>query len=200
LAGLENLTKLGLTGTQVTDAGLKELAPFKKLTQLDLSDEQVTNASLRTLREFGLLHAMRGFAWGKDSAYPKSADEVISFRLRGTKVTDPGLKELAPLKNLVALNLIGSKMTGAGLKDLAHLKNLATVSFDVTDASLLALGEIGLLHLLGQARAKDGSRPKSEIDVDALNLGGQNAHYGQRFKPKGGKVAPCGIRCLGAAP
>jgi hypothetical protein len=37
-------------------------------------------------------------------------------------VTDAGLKELAPLKNLTYLNLGSTQVTNAGLKELATLK------------------------------------------------------------------------------
>ena len=39
-------------------------------------------------------------------------------------MTDAGLKELAPLKNLTALDLGDTQVTDAGLKELAPLKNL----------------------------------------------------------------------------
>lgn len=39
-------------------------------------------------------------------------------------MTNAGVKELAPLKNLTALFLIRTKVTNAGLKELAPLKNL----------------------------------------------------------------------------
>ena len=38
-------------GTQVTDAGLKELAGLKQLQTLDLSSTQVTDAGERQLRK-----------------------------------------------------------------------------------------------------------------------------------------------------
>jgi|GEM_PF-2505728 len=48
---------------------------------------------------------------------------VIEVQLSNTKVTDAGLKELAPLKNLTTLDLGGTNVTDAGLKELAPLKN-----------------------------------------------------------------------------
>ena len=41
-----------------------------------------------------------------------------------TKVTEAGLKELTPLKNLTTLDLSYTQVTDAGLKELAALKNL----------------------------------------------------------------------------
>jgi hypothetical protein len=49
LAPLTQLTTLNLSGTQVTDAGLKDLAPLTQLTTLDLSYTAVTDAGLKEL-------------------------------------------------------------------------------------------------------------------------------------------------------
>ena len=49
---------------------------------------------------------------------------LTALNLGHTKVTDPGLKELAPLKNLKILSLFKTKVTDAGLKELAPLENL----------------------------------------------------------------------------
>ena len=43
---------------------------------------------------------------------------VIKVNLFGSEVTDAGLKELAPLKNLTVLILADTQVTKAGLKDL----------------------------------------------------------------------------------
>src|SRR5262249_48678874 len=55
LAKLKNLTKLDLRDTKVTPEGLKRLAPLKKLTLLRLSEGQMSDANLQVLREIGLL-------------------------------------------------------------------------------------------------------------------------------------------------
>jgi hypothetical protein len=47
-----------------------------------------------------------------------SGKPVVAVNLGGTKVTDAGLKELAPLKNLTELYLTGTKVTDAGVKEL----------------------------------------------------------------------------------
>ena len=43
-------------------------------------------------------------------------------------VTAASLKELAALKNLIALNLTGTWVTDAGMKELAALRNLRILS------------------------------------------------------------------------
>src|SRR5206468_2949149 len=68
-----------------------------------------------------------------------------------TDVTDAGVKELAGLKSLQALNLFNTKLTDAGLKELAGLKSLQTLDLSftqVTDAGLKELGGLKGLQTL----------------------------------------------------
>jgi internalin A len=150
LAALKNLTHLDLRNTEVTDAGVKELAPLKNLTYLLLEDAKVTDGTLRTLREIGLLHALSGTS-DQDGKMPTSPDDVLLLDLSHTPVTDRGLMELAPLKNLTDLRLDRKQ---------------------VTDGTLRALREIGLLHALGKMSAKGGKRPTSPDGVVSLDLNG----------------------------
>ena len=74
LAALKNLTKLDLSETKLTDAGLKELAKLQSLTTLELrSNPGVTDASVKELKQL---------------------KQLITLDLRGTKVTNLGLHEL----------------------------------------------------------------------------------------------------------
>ena len=66
---------------------------------------------------------------------------VLTIDLRA-KVTDAGLKELAPLQNLVSLDIGLTKVTDAGVKELTALKNLNTLylcSTKVTNAGQKAI-------------------------------------------------------------
>src|SRR5437660_1373306 len=58
----------------------------------------------------------------KDPAKP-----VITVDLYGTRVTDLGLKELAPLRGLQKLDLSHTRVTDLGLKELPPLKGLQTL-------------------------------------------------------------------------
>ena len=51
LAALKNLTNLNLSFTKVTDAGVKELAALKNLTTLDLGETKVTDAGVKELQK-----------------------------------------------------------------------------------------------------------------------------------------------------
>src|SRR5271170_1713675 len=63
---------LDLYGTQVTDAGLKDLKELKNLTLLNLGFTQVTDAGLKDLKEL---------------------KNLTSLNLQDTKVTDKGVDE-----------------------------------------------------------------------------------------------------------
>jgi len=72
-ADLEKVTKLYLRDTQITDAGLKELAKLQKLTDLRLSGTQITDAGLKEVAKL---------------------ENLTSLYLGGTKITDAGVAEL----------------------------------------------------------------------------------------------------------
>ena len=88
---------LDLYNTQVTDAGLKELAGLKNLTDLVLVCKQETDAGLKELA--GL-------------------QNLTYLELYSESVMDAGLKEFAALKNLTSLYLYNTKVTDAGMKEL----------------------------------------------------------------------------------
>src|SRR5688572_11937116 len=71
------VTRVELSKSKLTDAGLKQLAAFKSLTYLDVSGTQVTNAGLKDLAAFA---------------------DLEELNLSGSKVTDAGLNDLASLR------------------------------------------------------------------------------------------------------
>jgi WD40 repeat protein/serine/threonine protein kinase/Leucine-rich repeat (LRR) protein len=71
--------------------------------------------------------------------------KLTILELGETKVTDAGLKELASLTNLTRLSLKNTKVMGAGLKELAPLKSFQALNLQgaqVTDASLKELASL----------------------------------------------------------
>ena len=58
-------------------------------------------------------------------------------------MTDVGLKEIAALKNLTALDLSYTKVTDAGLKEITALKNLALLNLTSTRVTFAGLKDIG---------------------------------------------------------
>jgi len=75
---------------------------------------------------------------------------VVAVDLRNTKVTDAGLKNLAPLTQLQTLDLRETEVTDAGLTNLAPLTQLQTLYLNtkVTDAGLKDLAPLTQLQTL----------------------------------------------------
>src|SRR4051794_31131219 len=67
------------SSTQVTDAGIKEIANIKGLSSLRLDSTQVTDTGLKEIAKH---------------------KKLTSLNLTGTKVTDVGLTDLANLRQL----------------------------------------------------------------------------------------------------
>jgi Leucine-rich repeat (LRR) protein len=100
-AGLENfkdcnnLTVLHLTNTSVSDAGLAHIKDCKKLQTVALNDTQVTDeglASLKGCKELGLNGTQ---ITDKGLAYLKGCKDLSFVRVRGTKVTPEGVAAFA---------------------------------------------------------------------------------------------------------
>src|SRR5262249_39814863 len=96
----------------------------------NLNADDAEDRAVKAIEELG----------GKVTRDEKADGEpVISVDLRGTKVTDAGLKVLKDLRNLQTLELAGTEVTDAGLKDLKDLKNLHELYLSgtkVTDTGL----------------------------------------------------------------
>jgi hypothetical protein len=143
LAPLTDLKSLHLTHSGVSETGVKELAPFRKLRQLRLG--RMNDRTLRALREVGLLHALGD---GEDGRMPGGPDEVVSLNLGHTDVTDGGLKELAGLGRLRTLDLRFTGVTDAGMKELRRFADLKHLGLTHTDVGVLGLEELPRLTSL----------------------------------------------------
>ena len=148
LAGLTNLAYLDVSFTKVTHEGLKPLAGLKKLALIQLDDAQVTAAMLGTLREMGMLHTLPHAAGAVRDVRPASDDEIVRLELYHIPLTDAGLKELAGLKNLADLRLQAAQVTAAGLKELSRLPKLKTLFLLQMKLSRRELKEIANLKSL----------------------------------------------------
>jgi hypothetical protein len=138
VARLKNLETLDLSGTSVTARGLKELGGLKKLGLLELGERQLGDANLRALRQAGLLHVTS--AAGRSR--PRTPADVKEFSLVESPVTDAGLKELADMKNITRLDLRDTQVTDAGLKELAGLKKLTTLFLKGTQVTEAGVAEL----------------------------------------------------------
>jgi hypothetical protein len=83
-ADLAKVTQLVLSATQITDAGLKDVAKLKNLKDLDLRAAQITDAGLKDIAKM---------------------QQLRRLRLNSTQITDAGLKDIAKLLKLEWLEL-----------------------------------------------------------------------------------------------
>jgi len=127
---LANLDKLDLTGTRVTDDGLKHLQGLRYLKELVLAGTSISDEGLAHLCPLANLETLN---------------------LSSTSVTDAGFAHLRRLQRLKDLSLDGTPVSDKGLQNLgnlAHLRALSLRDTDVSDAGLRALrGAADLRHL-----------------------------------------------------
>jgi Leucine-rich repeat (LRR) protein len=147
----KDVVAVRLGGTGITAEGLKEFAAFESLTELGLGSYSITDRALAVLREANLLHALHQ-ATGVGNKRPAKPADVTQ-----TRVTDAGLKELAALPNLTALDLSGCAVAGPGLRDLARVPNLSALNLSrtpLTDATLKDLAGCAKLASLNLDNTK----------------------------------------------
>ena len=119
------LFSFNLAGTQITDAGLKELRRLTNLASLDLGRTAITDDGLTELA---------------------ACKNLPVLELGQTKVTAIGLNELANIEKLAELHLDFTEIKDAGLENLAGIKNLSILSLytvKVTDAGVRHAEPVG---------------------------------------------------------
>jgi hypothetical protein len=118
-----------LDNTKISDADLKELAPFKQLELLAFNSTPITDAGLKELAGFTKLRVQY---------------------LNKTTIGDAGLKKLAALKQLQELYLSSTQVGDAGLKELGGLQQLRMLY--VTDTQVTKEGVAELEKALPKCR------------------------------------------------
>ena len=96
-ADLAEVKFLYLSNTQITDAGLKEVAQLQQLAGLYLRNTQITDAGLKEVAKL---------------------QKLDFIDLSETQITDEGLTELAKLQQLEKLGLEGTQVTDTGVTEL----------------------------------------------------------------------------------
>lgn len=153
IVGLKQLQSLNLGNTKVTDAGLKDLAVLQQLQTLSVSGAKVTDAGLKDLARLQRLEALHLGATSVTGAGLKKLAELKQLqilKLPDTNISDTTLKELVGLQQLRSLDLGYTKVTDAGLKDLARMPQLR--SLDLSSCKLSEEGVAGLRRALPEVR------------------------------------------------
>jgi uncharacterized membrane protein/mono/diheme cytochrome c family protein len=91
---------LKLSGTKITDTGMKEIAKLKNLNKLHLEHTAITDAGIANLKSLSYL-------------------EYVN--LLDTKVTDVGLKHVAAIKGMKSLYVWNSAVTDSGISQVRKL-------------------------------------------------------------------------------
>jgi len=191
---LEQLSELDLSGSQVTDAGLAEIAGLSELKILGLppaatdvglaklrgitgleelyvGQTQITGAGFERFNFEALttLNAARSPLTDRALAALKTASKLTRLILRETRVTDDGLAHLAHLASLTYLDLRATVVGDAGLPHLADLKELQHLDLSYTSQKIT---DAGVAHLAGLANLRSLWLSGSEVTdacIDSLS-------------------------------
>jgi hypothetical protein len=134
LGRLRRLEILAVSGEELTDDALAELALLTQLRELrsKSNSSRVTDAGLKSLANLQQLEVLELSGHGvTDEGFahlPRLPRlRVLSLELHRSQVTDRGVAQLAALKQLTDVHLWGIMATEEGLLPLAELRGLATV-------------------------------------------------------------------------
>ncbi len=125
LAGLTNLETLFMTGAKITDGCVDTLLKLQKLQRLQFTGTGVTDAGLARLKGLPVLTELliddgtKVTAAGLKSIKDFPALTVLKFNHNGDAVTDASILGLGGCGRLKHLELFGGKVTEAGVKALA---------------------------------------------------------------------------------
>jgi hypothetical protein len=170
----DDVHKLYLNSTKVTDAGLKELVALPNLDTLYLGNGKFTaqglkEAALPNLRTLACYNRWpdSDLKFLADITSLQSVDlshnlamtevgvkelarlpNLQSLNLNLTSLNDAGLRELAAAKKLQKLELLNTPVTDAGLKHLAGLQDLRWINLDGTNLTAAGLKELAPLKNL----------------------------------------------------
>jgi uncharacterized protein (TIGR03067 family) len=149
-----DLQSLSLTGPQVEDRGLDNLARFPKLVSLALANSRISDATLTTigqLRDLEHLTVSAPAITDAGLAELASLAKLQSLDLSKTAITDASSALLGRFSQLQTLNLSDTRLTSAGLKALASLKGLEFLQLNnlkLTAADIAALEALPDLRYL----------------------------------------------------
>jgi hypothetical protein len=152
LGRVPQLTRLCLTGTEITGAGLEHLRGFAKLQVLIIRGLQLTGADLKQLKGLGDLKWLdleNVSIPNADLKHLARLTQLEGIILRGPQVADAWLEPLKGLSQLKQLHLDGAKITDAGL---AHLEGLHQLN--LLDLTGTLVTSDGLNHLKGLSQLR----------------------------------------------
>ena len=141
----ENVPRLYLGRTQITDASIPHIAQVNGLERLDVGYCRISDAGIRKLPASKSIVQLN-FEQTEltDEALPHLAgfQQLQELDISGCKITDAGLSHIAQLKHLEILWLTGTSISDTGLSQLHGLKKLKFVDVDGTNVTAGGWGEL----------------------------------------------------------
>jgi hypothetical protein len=143
LASCEQLERVDLLGSSAGDGAIRALAGKTRLRYFK-SGNLLTDSGLALLRQIPHFRAWQG---GAPEMSLMSFDAQPNFLLLRGSISDAGLRNLAQLEGVFALNLDDSNLaiSASGARVLAALPHLEWLAFDADDETMSAIA--GLPHL-----------------------------------------------------
>jgi hypothetical protein len=180
LPGLDDITKLEVRSSPVTDEGLRHVGALSRLRWLTLEHTNVTGAGLAHFRGLPLA-ALSLLGSPVDDAGFSALPELPALEtinLSETLVAGPGLAHLRRLPALTGLDLSSTKVDDDGLRHLegmpfTYLNLSKTAVSDAGLPHLERLPRLQHLHLCGTRVSKEAvARSSSEAVRNAFQLCG----------------------------
>jgi formylglycine-generating enzyme required for sulfatase activity len=157
ISKLKGLTKLTLEGSQITDAGMPELARLTELRELNVARTRVTLKGLRLLKplskieRFGLHSELPDYAAVAQeiaNLFPK----LFNVTVVGKNITAEHLSSLRAVEGLTSIEAFDSTFAPGALAGLSELPRLERfyirTGTNVTDDLTLPLGHLTTLREL----------------------------------------------------
>lgn len=152
LAGQDRLTRLELSGTAVTSAGLQHLKDLKNLERLNVCLTAVDDRGFEHLAGLTKMRRMTVCAsqiTGSGFAHLGGMQQLESINLHSAPASDEGLAAIGKLTSLKRLEIVHTHVTDAGLKQLAGLTNLQQLHIhgpETTETALPFLSQFKELY------------------------------------------------------
>ena len=127
LAGMAGIERLGFDSSRITNAGLKHIAGLKALWGLGLINADIDGSGLAQLVSLADIKQLNVSCSSFDDASMGILARARSLRTLGlaeTRVSDEGIRRILQLPNLEVINLSHTKVTDSGVLELGSLPNL----------------------------------------------------------------------------
>jgi WD40 repeat protein/Leucine-rich repeat (LRR) protein len=148
------LTHLDLSGTGLTEAGVKRLRGLPNLRSLHLANLPATEATMTELSH--LVHltelTLTNLPGDAAAAHLRRLTGLRRLAIGSSQITDKGLEVLDYLQRLVELNLSNTAIADNGLIHLRGLTDLETLDLSGTEVTGSGFGHLAGLHKLSQLR------------------------------------------------